>query len=153
MVEPIHPTANQYGTDVERVSMKFHEFLTKLRNDDGPYPYLTTQYSGEDPDAETIFPPPTNALKDEFPIVPRIMGNLFLQQVNLWVGKSKDGSSSGLVSASVAAFLCLLMPTSPPSAIAAPRLPRQPVLFAPRAQALRALPPVRAETPLSLRHT
>ena len=101
MVEPIHPTANQYGTDVERISMKFREFLAKLQSDDGPHPYLTTQYSDEDPDAETFFPPPTNALKDEFPTVPRIMGNLFLQQVNLWVGKSKDGSSSGLVSAHI----------------------------------------------------
>ncbi|KAI1787097.1 Clavaminate synthase-like protein [Ganoderma leucocontextum] len=95
-VEPIHPTANQYGTDVERISMKFRDFLAKLRIDDGPHPYLTTQYLDEDPDTETVFPPPTSALKDEFPAVPRIMGNLFLQQVNLWVGKSKDGSSSGL---------------------------------------------------------
>ncbi|RPD58645.1 Clavaminate synthase-like protein [Lentinus tigrinus ALCF2SS1-7] len=96
LVEPIHPTANQYGTDVDRVPMPFRDFLKSLRDDKGPHPYLTTQYSDEDPDAETVFPPPTNALKDEFPTVPRIMGNLFLQQVNLWLGKSKEGSSSGL---------------------------------------------------------
>ncbi|KAI0776537.1 cupin-like domain-containing protein [Trametes elegans] len=96
MVEPIHPTANQYGTDVERIPIMFRDFLGSLRSDDGPHPYLTTQYSEEDPDAETVFPPPTNALRDEFPVVPRIMGNLFLQQVNLWLGKSKEGSSSGL---------------------------------------------------------
>ncbi|CDO75153.1 hypothetical protein BN946_scf184590.g10 [Trametes cinnabarina] len=96
MVEPIHPTANQYGTDAERMSVTFREFLGSLRKEEGPWPYLTTQYSDEDPDAETVFPPPTNALRDEFPVVPRIMGNLFLQQVNLWLGKSKDGSSSGL---------------------------------------------------------
>ncbi|EIW57046.1 Clavaminate synthase-like protein [Trametes versicolor FP-101664 SS1] len=96
MVEPIHPTANQYGTDVERVPTTFRDFLAALRVEEGPHPYLTTQYSEDDPDAETVFPPPTNALKDEFPIVPRIMGNLFLQQVNLWLGRSKDGSSSGL---------------------------------------------------------
>ncbi|RDX43373.1 Clavaminate synthase-like protein [Lentinus brumalis] len=96
MVEPIHPTANQYGTDVERIPMPFRDFLKSLRDDQGPHPYLTTQYSDEDPDAETVFPPPTNALKDDFPTVPRIMGNLFLQQVNLWLGKSREGSSSGL---------------------------------------------------------
>ncbi|KAI9060374.1 Clavaminate synthase-like protein [Trametes sanguinea] len=96
MVEPLHPTANQYGTDVERISVTFREFIASLRKEEGPYPYLTTQYSDEDPDAETVFPPPTNALRDEFPTVPRIMGNLFLQQVNLWLGKSKNGSSSGL---------------------------------------------------------
>ena len=78
--------------------MPFRDFLKSLRTDKGPHPYLTTQYSDEDPDTETVFPPPTNALKDEFPIVPRLMGNLFLQQVNLWIGKSKEGSSSGLVS-------------------------------------------------------
>ncbi|KAI0632596.1 cupin-like domain-containing protein [Trametes polyzona] len=96
MVEPIHPTANQYGTDVERVSTTFRAFLNSLKSAEGPYPYLTTQYSEDEPDAETVFPPPTNALRDEFPVVPRIMGNLFLQQVNLWLGKSKEGSSSGL---------------------------------------------------------
>lgn len=81
--------------------MSFGDFLQSLSKDEGPHPYLTTQYSDEEPDVETVFPPPTNALKDEFPIVPRIMGNLFLQQVNLWVGKSKNGSSSGLVSGSL----------------------------------------------------
>ncbi|KAI0820526.1 Clavaminate synthase-like protein [Trametes gibbosa] len=96
MVEPVHPSVCHYGTDVERISMTFREFLSVLRDQDGPHPYLTTQYSDDDPEAETIFPPPTNALKDEFPVAPRIMGNLFLQQVNLWLGKSKDGSSSGL---------------------------------------------------------
>ncbi|KAH9926622.1 Clavaminate synthase-like protein [Epithele typhae] len=88
LVEPIHPIANQYGTDVERVSTTFGE------GERVPVP--TTQYAEESPDPETVFPPPTNALKDEFPIVPRMMGNLFLQQVNLWLGRSKDGSSSGL---------------------------------------------------------
>ena len=78
--------------------MAFGDFLKTLRSDKGPHPYLTTQYSEDDPDVETVYPPPTNALKDEFPAVPRIMGNLFLQQVNLWLGKSKEGSSSGLVS-------------------------------------------------------
>lgn len=98
MVEPIHPTANQYGTDIERVPTTFRDFLTALRVEEGPHPYLTTQYSEDDPDSETVFPPPTNVLREEYPLVPRIMGNLFLQQVNLWLGRSKDGSSSGLVS-------------------------------------------------------
>ena len=42
MVEPIHPTANQYGTDVERVPMPFGDFLNSLKNEAGPHPYLTT---------------------------------------------------------------------------------------------------------------
>ena len=77
--------------------MPFREFLESLKREEGPYHYLTTQYSGEEWDELTLFSPPTNALRDEFPEVPRLMGNLFLQQANLWLGKSKDGSSSGLV--------------------------------------------------------
>ncbi|KAG8939342.1 hypothetical protein FRC04_006700 [Tulasnella sp. 424] len=47
----------------------------------GSYHYLTTQYSDDDDVPET-FPLPTNALKDDFPLVPTLMGNLVLQQVN-----------------------------------------------------------------------
>ncbi|KAH9922387.1 cupin-like domain-containing protein [Fomitopsis serialis] len=96
LVEPMHPTTQQFGTDVQRISMPFRDFLLSLKNDKGPYQYLTTQYSGEEWDALTVFSPPTGALRDEFPEVPRIMGNLYLQQANLWLGKSKDGTSSGL---------------------------------------------------------
>ncbi|OCH88144.1 Clavaminate synthase-like protein [Obba rivulosa] len=95
MVEPLHPTAHQFGTDVERIEMPFREFLKSLKEKEGPHHYLTTQYANEE-DAETMFPAPTDSLRDDFPEVPRIMGNLVLQQVNLWLGKSKDGSSSGL---------------------------------------------------------
>ena len=90
--------------------MPFKSFLSSLQKPDGPYHYLTTQYAFEEDEKEeeersraeesvTTLPPPTNALTDDFPLVPRLLGNLFLQQVNLWVGKSKEGSSSGLVSA------------------------------------------------------
>ncbi|EMD32738.1 hypothetical protein CERSUDRAFT_118473 [Gelatoporia subvermispora B] len=95
MVEPIHPTERQFGTDVERIEISFRDFLASLQTAEGPHHYLTTQYANEE-DAETVFPAPTDALRDDFPEVPRIMGNLVLQQVNLWLGKSKDGSSSGL---------------------------------------------------------
>ncbi|THH28078.1 hypothetical protein EUX98_g6109 [Antrodiella citrinella] len=106
MVEPMNSDSNQFGTDVERIPMSFKDFLSSLQNPDGPYHYLTTQYAFEDEEDEgmgaeggesvTTLPPPTNALMDDFPLVPRLMGNMSLQQVNLWLGKSKDGSSSGL---------------------------------------------------------
>ncbi|CAL1697477.1 unnamed protein product [Somion occarium] len=96
LVEPIHPTSKQYGTDVERIPMPFREFITSLRSSDEPHLYLTTQYSEQDEDQHTVLPPPACALADDFPTVPRIMGNLCLQQVNLWVGKSQEGSTSGL---------------------------------------------------------
>ena len=88
--------------------MKFSEFLDGLKQEDGELRYLTTQYSadhdeefdgdGEEKDGEiTTYPPPTNALRDDFPSAPKIIGNLVLQQVNLWMGRSKNGASSGLV--------------------------------------------------------
>jgi len=107
-IEPIHPESKQFGTDVERVEAKFSEFLDGLRQEDGEWRYLTTQYSedseggldGVREEAEggiTTYPPPTNALRDDFPSAPKIAGNLVLQQVNLWIGRSKNGASSGLV--------------------------------------------------------
>ena len=110
-VEPIHPEFKRFGTDAERIDMRFSEFLDGLKQEDGELRYLTTQYStdpeGEDEDGEendsgeiTTYPPPTNALRDDFPSAPKIAGNLVLQQVNLWVGKSKNGTSSGLVGVS-----------------------------------------------------
>lgn len=106
-VEPIHPELKQFGTDVERIEMKFSEFLDGLKKEDGELMYLTTQYpadsEGREEDNEeneggiTTYPPPTNALRDDFPSAPKITGNLVLQQVNLWIGKSKNGASSGLV--------------------------------------------------------
>ena len=106
-VEPIHPESKQFGTDIERIDMKFSEFLEGLKREDGELRYLTTQYSadpeggdevGEEDEGDvTVYPPPTNALRDDFPSAPKIIGNLVLQQVNLWIGKSKNGASSGLV--------------------------------------------------------
>ena len=105
-VEPIHPETKQFGTDIERVEMEFSEFLDGLKKGDGEWRYLTTQYSanperldddGEEEGEITSYPPPTNALRDDFPSAPKIAGNLVLQQVNLWIGRSKNGASSGLV--------------------------------------------------------
>jgi len=96
LVEPMHASTQQFGTGAKRVKMPFRQFLASLQSEDGPYHYLTTQYSGEDWYDLTVFSPPTHALKDEFPEVPRLMGNLYLQQVNLWLGRSGNGSSSGL---------------------------------------------------------
>ena len=108
----MHPISRQFGTDVERVSTKFRDFLASLQRKDGPYPYLTTQYAEQDLDAMTVLPPPADALADDFPLVPRLMGHLFLQQVNLWLGRSKDGTTSGLVSMTSDCALSLSHSTS-----------------------------------------
>lgn len=78
--------------------MPFRKFLNSLQQAEGPYHYLTTQYADQSSDEQTVLPPPADALVADYPQVPRLMGSLCLQQVNLWLGRSKDGSTSGLVS-------------------------------------------------------
>lgn len=101
-VEPMHAAKKQYGTDVERVSTTFGSFLDSLQVDSETYNYLTTQYDDnvglDDSDvvAAQAFPEPVRSLIHDLPMAPKIMGNLALQQMNLWVGKSKEGASSGL---------------------------------------------------------
>ncbi|CAO1632553.1 unnamed protein product [Parajaminaea phylloscopi] len=48
------------------------------------------------PPLDPLLPRPTDALADDFPLQPELMGNLVLQQTNLWLGNSKQGKSSGL---------------------------------------------------------
>ncbi|KAG8904543.1 hypothetical protein FRB99_001583 [Tulasnella sp. 403] len=98
MVEPIHRPSNQFGTGERRIRTIFAEFLRSLKATTGPYNYMTTQYEdSEEAEAETrMFPSPTHRLTSDFPPVPRLMGNLVLEQVNLWIGRSEDGASSGL---------------------------------------------------------
>ncbi len=145
-VEPIHQESQQYGTDVERISMPFGQFLDSLKSREGPHPYLTTQYTEEDPERQTFIPPPASALIDDFPMVPRLMGNLFLQQVNLWLGKSQDGSSSGLVRTQSS-----FHPGSELTHGIASRFPRQSVLPPPRSQTIRSIPSSRDQKPMPLR--
>lgn len=111
-VEPMHHEKKRYGTDAERVDTTFGAFLDSLREEKDEYDYLTTQYSddeGEDEDDDNedhetndqikneTFPQPVRALMcGQVPLRPEIMGNLVLQQMNLWLGKSKTGTSSGL---------------------------------------------------------
>ncbi|KAI0092375.1 cupin-like domain-containing protein [Irpex rosettiformis] len=96
LIEPMHPESHQFGTDVERIKVSFRDFLQSLQDDEGPHHYLTTQYADVDLDEHTVVPPPADVLTDDYPSVPRIMGNLSPQQVNLWVGRSEEGSTSGL---------------------------------------------------------
>ncbi|EPQ31066.1 uncharacterized protein PFL1_01255 [Pseudozyma flocculosa PF-1] len=48
------------------------------------------------PEIDTVLPAPTNALSNDFPARPDLLGQLVLQQCNLWLGSSKEGKSSGL---------------------------------------------------------
>lgn len=48
------------------------------------------------PPLDPLLPSPTHALADDFPLQPALMGNLVLQQTNLWLGNCQEGKSSGL---------------------------------------------------------
>jgi hypothetical protein len=126
-VEPLHKEKGRYGTDAKRVGIKFGDFLDGLKEEKEEYDYLTTQYSDDDQDDDddehedendqddqiktSTFPQPIRSLlQKEIPLRPEIMGNLVLQQMNIWLGKSKsfkkestqnnvdgdNGTSSGL---------------------------------------------------------
>lgn len=97
-VEPMHAKKKQYGTNVKRVSKTFGAFLSSLQQEDAEsYDYLTTQYDDADPDpAAAAFPEPMRSLLKDVPPKPKVMGNLVLQQMNLWLGRSRQGASSGL---------------------------------------------------------
>ncbi|KAG9569302.1 Clavaminate synthase-like protein, partial [Aureobasidium melanogenum] len=117
-VEPMHKEKKRYGTDVERVDTTFGAFLDSLKEEKDEYDYLTTQYSDDEDDMDSeddddddeekedgqdneikngTFPQPVRALlREEVPMRPEMMGNLVLQQMNIWLGKTKSGTSSGL---------------------------------------------------------
>ena len=59
--------------------------------------YLTTQelqYTLED--EPLLLSPPVQGLSEDFSMAPTLMGNLLLQNVNLWMGNSTQPSTSGL---------------------------------------------------------
>ncbi|GAO52720.1 Clavaminate synthase-like protein [Saitoella complicata NRRL Y-17804] len=92
-IEPIDPDVKTFGTAAEKLKMPFSEFIDKLTSTPDKY-YLTTQY---DEDGEpSVLPPPMDHLATDFPLHPKITGNLVLQQTNLWIGNSSEGTSSGL---------------------------------------------------------
>ena len=104
-VEPINTAKQIFGTAERREAMTFAQFLDIVQNkrENGKY-YLTTQYEQEEeqdedddwPHMDPILPAPVNMLRKDFPLHPRILGNLVLQQCNLWVGGTQEPKSSGL---------------------------------------------------------
>lgn len=84
------------------VKLSFGEFLDilddkKQPNSSSSLYYLTTQdvqtVQGGRPDVMSPF---MKQLAGDFPLRPAIMGNLIPQNINLWMGNSPAGSSSGL---------------------------------------------------------
>ena len=96
-----------FGSSLPRETMKFSKFIDTIESENGGDLYLTTQYRDEDEVDDLddgIFvqmlheycPPPLPPMLKNFPHRPALLGNLIPQQVNIWIGNSKDGTSSGL---------------------------------------------------------
>jgi hypothetical protein len=77
--------------------MKLHSFL-KLMSKGNQDLYLTTQDALEDSDGfpELLTAPLKGLMHKGLPLKPSVMGNLVPQAINVWMGCSRDGSSSGL---------------------------------------------------------
>lgn len=103
-----------FGTAQKRNKMKFPDFIDSLIVNKREDLYLTTQYE-DDNDATSeseatgehtsvddqkaffdVFPPPMKSLTQDFPAKPSLFPTLVLQQTNLWIGQSPQGTSSGL---------------------------------------------------------
>ena len=96
-VERRSDTSDGYGKGNE-IRMKFSQFISLVQNEDNLH-YLTTQdVPSDDNGRPDILPDFMKALSDDFPIQPKLTGNLIPQNINLWMGNSTNfaGASSGL---------------------------------------------------------
>ena len=84
-----------YGRGLE-MELSFNQFLDRIESGDESI-YLTTQelqYTLED--EPLLLSSPVCGLRQDFSMSPELMGNLVLQNVNLWMGNSTQPSTSGL---------------------------------------------------------
>jgi len=85
----------KYGKGNEKI-IKFDEFLNSIENGNDKL-YLTTQdLEYDDEGRPALYSNPVKQLIGDFPMRPKLMGNLIPQNYNIWMGYSKSPSSSGL---------------------------------------------------------
>jgi hypothetical protein len=95
--------ADRFGKGKE-IQMPFNKFMQEIENGSELY-YMTTQKLGYSAEGQaSILSPPMCSLENDFPMNPPIMGNLIVQNINLWVGASEKSVTTGLVSK----VLCLM---------------------------------------------
>eukprot|EP00158_Paraphelidium_tribonemae_P009553 Partr_v1_DN28897_c2_g1_i2_m34059 putative Jumonji domain containing 7 len=99
MVEQKSDIHGTFGTaEKPKLIMDMRNFAKELATNSDLY--LTTQYRDFDDDDncawQSLLPSPVNALLPFIPIRPQLMANLIPSQLNLWIGKSEKGTSSGL---------------------------------------------------------
>ncbi|GMF20949.1 unnamed protein product [Phytophthora fragariaefolia] len=78
------------------VEMPFRELLQLIASGDEMH-YLTTQEVAFEEDGRPeIMAPFMKKLQQDFPVRPKLMGHLIPQNINMWMGNNKHGSSTGL---------------------------------------------------------
>lgn len=96
MVERRSSTHDTFGEGM-KVQMNFLRFLELMINDNDEMHYLTTQDVPTNSDGKPdLMSPLMKELKTDFPLRPKLMGNLVPQNINLWMGNAANGASSGL---------------------------------------------------------
>eukprot|EP00890_Picochlorum_soloecismus_P005308 jgi/Picsp_1/5779/NSC_03138-R1_ion channel len=86
---------DDYGKGNRR-EMEFSEFIGRVQNEEQKF-YLTSPEQTIGPYGfPDVMVSPTLDLSSDFPIRPKIAGNLIPNQINLWFGYSSCGSSTGL---------------------------------------------------------
>lgn len=87
-------TSSGFGLAADKVDLTFGELVDQIDTENY---YMTTQEIPETSDGfEELFAEPLIHLKEDFPLQPKIFGNLVPYQMNLWFGKGIQGTSSGL---------------------------------------------------------
>jgi hypothetical protein len=95
MVEKRSCDKDAFGKGNE-VKMNFGHFLRLISGGDDKH-YLTTQDVHASSDGRPdLMSPLMKSLQGDFPLRPLLMGHLVPQNINLWIGNSKEGTSSGL---------------------------------------------------------
>lgn len=87
--------SDRFGLGKEK-TIPFHEFITDIANG-ATNLYMTTQELEYDlEDQPEIISAPLTALKQDFPLIPSLFGNLVISNINLWIGRSSSWTTSGL---------------------------------------------------------
>jgi len=95
MVEKREGTDDSYGKG-RKVQMTLRHFLDAISSGSDQL-YLSTQEVGPAADGHPdLYTHPLTELAHDFEPVPSLAGHLVPQQMNLWMGASKAGASSGL---------------------------------------------------------
>lgn len=86
-----------FGLSAPKIRMPFAKFLAKVGQGSTEY-YITTQEIAEDEEGlpSALYSSPLTELRQDFPLVPHLLGNLIPSNINVWMGNSPEGSCSGL---------------------------------------------------------